>query len=234
MKRTLILWTLLVFTALNVSAQFTSQQEFSVSAEALVRVPPNRVVLVVGVWNRGKNAAATQRINQASITKAIETAKRFNVEEKNISADYINIWPRYDGQVLDYYQVSQGLSIILEDISKYEALLVALLDAGINQVNNIEFQNTDLKKHRDEARSLAIAAAKEKAAFLTSEAGISLGRVVNMRESSSSGSPSTGRGSQMSQNVMQNAASEGGEDQEAAGLGMISIRCQVTLYFAIE
>jgi hypothetical protein len=38
----------------------------------------------------------------------------------------------------------------------------------------------------------------------------------------------------MSQNVMQNAASDGGEDEEAAGLGMISIRCQVTLYFAIE
>jgi uncharacterized protein YggE len=233
MKKTLALWTLLVFTALNVSAQLASQQEFSVSAEALVRVPPNRVVLVVGVWNRGKNAAATQRINQVSIVKAIEAAKRFNVEEKNISADYINIWPRYDGQVLEYYQVSQGLSIILEDVSKYEALLLALLDAGINQVNNIEFQNTDLKKHRDAARTLAIAAAKEKAAFLTGEAGIKLGKVVNMRESSSNYSPGTGRGSQMSQNVTQNAAPEG-ENQEAAGLGMISIRCQVTLYFAIE
>jgi uncharacterized protein YggE len=233
MKRTLVLWTLFVFTTLNVFAQFISQQEFSVSAEALVRVPPNRVVLEVGVWNRGKNAAATQRINQVSITKAVEAAKSFNVEEKNISADYINIWPRYDGEKLEYYQVSQGLSIILEDVSQYEALLLALLDAGINQVNNIEFQNTDLKKHRDEARSLAIAAAKEKAAFLTGEAGISLGKVINMRESSSSGSSSTGRGSQMSQNVMQNAAPEG-ENQEAAGLGMISIRCNVTLFFVIE
>jgi uncharacterized protein YggE len=233
MKRTLTLWTLFVFTALNVFAQIVSQQEFSVSAEALIRTPPNRVVLEVGVWNRGKNAAVTQRINQASITRAIEAAKRFKVEEKNISADYISIVPRYDGQELEYYQVSQGLSIILEDVSKYETLLLALLDAGINQVYHIEFQNTDLKKLRNEARSLAIAAAKEKAAFLTGEAGIKLGKVTNMRESSGNYSPSTGRGSQMSQNVMQNAAPEG-EDQEAAGLGTISIRCAVTLYFAIE
>ena len=41
--------------------------------------------------------------------------------------------------------------------------LAAALKAGVNQVNNVEFYTSELRKYRDQARELAMKAAKEKA-----------------------------------------------------------------------
>ena len=50
----------------------------------------------------------------------------------------------------------------LKDISKYEDVLSGVLESGANYVEGIEFRTTELRKYRDQARVMAIKAAKDR------------------------------------------------------------------------
>lgn len=210
---------------------------FSVSADAVVKVSPDRVVLHIGAETRGTNLNIIKKTNFDIIKNAIEILKKNGIEDKYIGTDYVNITTWYEDR--DYrnirFTVAQSLSIIIIDISKYDQILTEVIEAGINQVHSIEFQTTDLKKYRYEARSLAIAAAKEKAAFLAQEAGFQLKNIINLVESTNDyyWRPRNDRGS-LSQSMSQSYLESEGEESDTLAPGMISITSKVTLYYCIE
>jgi uncharacterized protein YggE len=220
-----------------------NKQYFTVEADAIVRVKPDKVVLNVGIDKRGKNLGETKRKCSDILKKAIEYCKKEGIQEKNIQTDYINIRPvykEYDNYETQYF-VEQNISIILENVSKYDEFLTALIDLGINQVNYIDFQVNDLKKYRNESRKLAIAAAKERAAFLAQEAGFKLGDIVNLTDYSRNWFP-FGRygGANMLSNVSQNMAQSGGTDggnsdnPDTLAPGMVSVKSNIVLTYEIK
>ena len=98
--------------------------------------------------------------------------------------------------------------ITLKDISAFDAVLSDALEAGATYVHGIQFRTTELRKHRDEARALAIRAAHEKAVALAQELGQEVGQPHDIREDQSQwwSSYNTwwgGRASTMTQNVIQ-------------------------------
>lgn len=221
-------------------ASDNNKQYFTVEADAIVRVKPEKVVLNVGAVTRGKNLIETKKKNSDIIKKAIEYCKKAGIAEKNIQTDYLNLRPMYkdyDTYETSFY-IEQNLCIILEDISKYDAVLTELINLGINQVNDIDFQVNDLKKYRNESRKLAIAAAKERAAFLAQEAGIKLGDIANITDQSRSWFPFGRFGGNMvsnvSQNMMQSAGSGGGDVPETLALGMVSVKSNIVLTYEIK
>ena len=215
-----------------------SNHYFTVEADAIVKVKPDKVVLDVGAISKGKNLAETKMKNADIIKKTIEYCKKQGIPEKDIQTDYLNIHPEYKNY--DTYEthfiVVQRLTVILEDISKYDAVLTELLNFGINQVNNISFQVNDLKKYRNEARKLAIAAAKERAEYLSTEVGVKLGDIVNMSDYASNRYPRdiSLSANVISQNISQ--ASDFGESDSYDTLapGMISVKANIVLTYEIK
>ena len=239
MKR-IMLTICIIFT---VSFAFAQEREnlFTVSADAIVRVKPDKVVLNIGIIAKGKNLLETKKTVSAAITKSIAYCKQQGIPEKNIGTNYVNIRPVYDDyrSITElYYHIDQNISIILEDISKYDNILTQLLSFGMNQVLSVDFQVTELKKYRNEARRLAIRAAKERAEFLAAEAGIKLGEIRNINDQSSSWHPYWMRGNSMantSQNMQQSGGGESGSDDNGAfAPGMISVRADITLIYEIK
>jgi uncharacterized protein YggE len=211
-------------------------QIFSVSADAIVRVTPDKVVLQIGAETRGEVLNSARQNNFDIIKNTIEILKRNGIEEKFIGTDHVDINTYYEDR--DYrrlrFTVRQALSITINDISKYDSILAEVINAGINQIYGIEFQTDELKKHRYEARSLAIAAAKERAEFLAGEAGFQLGKIINLKETTNDyyWRPQNDRGG-MSQSVSQSYNESIGESDTLAP-GMISIRSNITLYYSVE
>jgi len=237
MKRLIICVIGMVIMANNVFG--IEDQIFSVSADAIIRVAPDKVVLQIGAETRGKNLTEVKQDNFDIIKNAIEILKRSGIEDKYIGTDHVDIHTYYE----DRYErdlrfiVSQSLTIIITDLSKYDAILAEVVDAGINQVYSIEFQTDELKKYRYEARSLAIAAAKEKAEFFAREAGFQLGKVINLRETTSDyyWRPRSNDRSGMSQNMVQIQANNETEGESGTlAPGMISIRSNITLQYRVE
>jgi hypothetical protein len=110
---------------------------------------------------------------------------------------------------------------------------------GANYLHGVDFRTTELRKHRDKARSLAIKAALEKATDLASDLGRKVGKAHAINESPAWWGSSYGRywgqrHGQMSQNVMQQQRGEGPETQETLALGQISVKAQVSVIFELE
>jgi uncharacterized protein len=75
----------------------------------------------------------------------------------------------------------------VRDLSKLESLLESLVKAGGNQINSIQYETSDLRKYRDQARDLAVKAAREKARALAQALGQDIGKAQVIEEVADSG-----------------------------------------------
>jgi uncharacterized protein len=216
----------------------------SVNGEAEVRVVPDEVVLTLGVETFDKLLKPAKSLNDERIKKTIAVAKGYGIAAEHIQTDYISIEPRYQNYDVSKdllgYVVRKTVVIRLKDISKFETLLADALEAGVTHVHGVEFRTTELRKHRDEARRLALKAAQEKAALLANEVGRKVGKALSIGESSfgywsSYGSGWGNRyGGGMAQNAVQNMGGATVCSDNTLAPGQIAIRANVSVSFVLE
>jgi len=172
------------------------------------------------VQSNGTTPQRVEAANSATINKVVRALKALGVAEKDIVTDWYVIEPLYDDHnslTIEGYRIYNIVAVTLRDISKVNKVIVAALNAGANQVVNVEFYLSDLRKYRDQARDLAMKAAGEKAGDLASAAGAETGCVMSINENSWSyynGGRYGWYGQSQNlwtQNTVQNAAPAGGE-----------------------
>ena len=216
-----------------------------VSGTAVVNVIPDRALIQLGVQSNGATPKKVEAANSSTINKIIQALKAHGIEEKDIVTDWYVIQPIYDDYDSLYikgYRIYNIVAITLRDIGKINKVIGAALNAGANQVVEVEFYLSDLRKYRDQARELAMKAAKEKADDLASAAGAETGCVMNINENSWSyyNGGWYGQSRELwTQNVVQNAAPAGGEagaltDAGPVNLGQISVRAEVSASFSLK
>lgn len=215
----------------------------TVSGSAAVRVVPDEVVLTLGVETCNQDLSVAKDENDQRVQKIIEVAKNQKVEDKNIQTDYMSIEPRYQDQwehreFIGFF-VRKTIRITLKETSKFEDLLSNVLGAGANYVHGIEFRTTELRKYRDQARSMAIKAAQEKAITLTKELGKTIGRPHTIYEGGVGGwsGYNSWWGSCWSQRQMQNTVQNivsQPEEESNTPLGQISVTANVTVSFELQ
>jgi|SRR5581483_2695881 len=224
---------ILVLSLLTLSlfAQGVPGQEnlISVTGDAELKVIPNQVVITIGVETRDASLANARYANDGSVRAVLNAIKGFSVDSSNVQTDYMNVRIGYDNNnpsLVRYYEVEKSIAVTLKDISRFEAMLTAVLDAGANRIYNVDFMTTELRTYRDQARALAVKAAMEKAGDLAAAAGLRVvGNAVNMTTYSYGGGPWYGRyrsaGFNQAQNVYQSAS--GGAAEGTVALGKISV-----------
>ena len=233
----------LLFPYLVFAASKSEPRLITVTGDAEVRVVPDEVILTLGVetWNKELNIAKQE--NDQRTQKIIDLCKKHKIENKFIQTDYLSIEPRYEHsyerQKFIGYFVRKSIVITLRDISKFESLLSDVLEAGANFVHGVQFRTTELRKHRDQARLLAIKAAQEKAKALAKELGQKVGDPYSIQENPSGwwswynnwwGSR---WGGSMAQNVVQNVQNSSESDSSIA-LGQIKVNAKVTVSFELK
>ncbi len=215
-----------------------------VSGTAVINVEPDRVLIQLGVQSNGISPADVQRRNAATISKVKAAIQGKGVAASDITSDnYIiePIYEDYDSLFIKGYRIYNVLAITLRDVSKASDLIATAFAAGANQVVNVEYYTSDLRTYRDQARDLAMKAAQEKAQALTGAVGAKTGCVLNISENSwsyYSGWRYGNNPSLWTQNVVQNAASTGGEEELAdegpVSPGHISVQAQVLVSFGLQ
>lgn len=227
----------------SIAAQQNSGQ-ITVTGEAEVRVVPDEVILTLGVETWDKSIVTAKSMNDERVKRIIETAKANNIPGERIQTDFISIEPRYeDGYQQENfigYFVRKTIVVTLRDISRFETLLTAVLEAGATHIHGIEFRTTKLREHRDEARALAIQAAREKAVAMAGELGLEVGEAKNIQEDqgwwwSSYNSWWGSSGSFLTQNVIQNAPAGGSSEAGSTfAPGQIAVSARVTITFSLS
>jgi hypothetical protein len=220
----------------------------NVSGKAVVNVKPDRAQIKLGVQSNGRSAKEAQAKNAATIAKVVKALKALGVESKDIATDWYIIEPLYedyDSLYIKGYRIYNIIEVTMRDVDKTNDAIVAAFQAGANQVVNVDFYTSELRKYRDQAREMAMRAAKEKAEALAQTAGADTGCVITINENTWSYFNGWGRWwyggnnqSQWTQNVSQNAAPAEGEasspDDGPVSAGMISIHAEVTATFGLK
>jgi uncharacterized protein YggE len=222
-----------------------SEPTISVSGTAEVRVPPDEVLLTLGIESRNRSLDDAKTQNDRGVADLLQFLKGAGIESKDVQTDHVGIHPQYQSgrqDVIEFYIVQRSVGIRLRRVADFEKILTGALKSGVTHVHGIDFRTTELRKHRDTARQLAIRAAREKANDLARELDVKVGKVQSITENTWGGYWGGGywgaRGfGGMAQNTIQNAAvAEPPPEPEGGGLsvGQISVSATVNVSFQLE
>ena len=228
-------------------------RSISVSGEAEVRAVPDQALISMTAENRSPNLVEAKAANDKAVSSFIAYATdKLGVEKKHIQTDFINIEPvyrqcGYDDEMkgrcnpleIAYYSVRKGIQVRLSDVSKYETLITGALSQGVSHIDNVQFLTTELRKHRDTARTMAAKAAQEKAAAIAGTLGMKIAKPINVSENVYSifhwsGANGARGNNRMMQNAIQSAPGGGSEGAESFALGQINITANVQASFELE
>lgn len=168
------------------------QNTISISAEGKVKAVPDIAMVSLGVTSQGDTANAVQTDSATKINKIIEFVKSLGIKKEDITTQQASINPRYDyrdgANKIVGYESTQIVSVKIRGVDKDASVVGKLMEGatlnGANQVYGSQFAFDDPDNLRQQARELAIKKAKEKATELAKAAGLSLGKVVSVSESS--------------------------------------------------
>ena len=221
--------------------------QINVSGSAEVRVVPDEIRLSVAVESRNAALDAARLDNDTKIAAALAFLKGSDVPESDVKTDFISVRPDYDvarSRVTPVaYIVRKSIEVRLTNTVAFQSVVTGLLTNGVNFIDSVDFRTTQLRQHRDQARLLAVRAAKEKAKALTDELGVKLGRPYNVNATDNSsylGSSSRFNNSIAgANNYAQNVSVSGGggasdNASDAFAVGQISITSNVSVSFLIE
>lgn len=164
------------------------QSTFDATGEGKAAVAPDVALTSLGLTVTRSTVAAAQEEANKVINSINQALKQSGVEAKDIRTQNYSIYPQYDysaGQRVTGYTVNATLEVKFTDFAKLETAIDRAVSLGANQVGGITFTLSDEArlKAEDEARKEAVEQAKAKAESLSRAAGIKLGRIINVQES---------------------------------------------------
>jgi uncharacterized protein len=231
-------------------ACFADAQNITVNGDAVVYVKPDKIVITLGIETWDRDISTAKQKNNDILKKAIKAIKECGVAEKDIQTDYLSIEPRWknynDREEFIGYFVRNTFVVTLNDTKQIEELITNVLRAGVTNIHGVDFQTTEFKKYRQQARELALKAAKEKAETMAAVLGQSIGAPIQINENPAGSGGSYysswwgggwgwgSRGGGMAQNAIQDMSGNRGEISDTIALGKISIRANVTINFKLK
>lgn len=218
-------------------------RQIRVTGEAVVKVVPDEVILRLGTETSDKSLSQAKTMSVQRVKAVTGALKKAGIDPKHIQTDFIHIQPRYkydySQQSFIGYFVRNTVEVTIQDLTEFESILSAALEAGANYVHGIQFRTGELRKHRDEARTLALKAAREKANDMAATLNQKVGKPVTIAESpgmwwSSYDHHWGSRRQSQAQNIAQEAAPADALLGETTAPGQIGVRAQVQVTFELE
>ena len=158
-----------------------------------VRGTPDVLSLTLGVGTRDKTAGAALTHNSELTSGLIGVLRDAGVDEKDIQTANLSISPVYDDDRENVigYGVSNSVDVQIRDLGKAGKIVDAATEVAGDEivVNSLSFSFDDNSNLVAQARAEAVRRARSQAEQLAKAAGVELGDVLTMSESTSSEGP---------------------------------------------
>ncbi len=167
-----------------------SNATITVTGSAMVSLKADYARVSVGVSTKAKTVDEATVQNNAAIHAVIAALQEAGIQEADIATNSYSVYADYEyssvGQKLSGYNVTNQLTVIIRDMAHIGATLDKATAAGANNIYNIEFLSTQADAAQDEATVYAVQDAMRRAQLLASAAGLTLGGIVSISDSTSS------------------------------------------------
>lgn len=226
------------------SRNYDDRPKITVSGEAVVSVKPDKVIITLGIETSDQDISKSKVQNNEILQQTIACLKEIGIPEKEMQTDNLSIQPRWrDHNRKNFigYFARNTLVVTITDMDTVETVITGALESGVNYIHNVDFQTTDLRKHREQARVHALKAARDKAENMAKVLDQQLGRPLLIQENrspwwhhSSWTRWGESRSHAMSQVMVQAERGDSGETTDSIALGKLNIRANVTVTFELE
>jgi uncharacterized protein YggE len=160
------------------------------TGEAEVKAEPDQAVVSGGAVTQSRTASDAVAANSEIMSRVFDSIQKMGIARKAIATYGFSLEPQYpprndkDPQphTIIGYEVSNGITITLDDVTRAGAVLDALIDAGANQSAGVTFSIRNPQPLLDQARAEAGKDALNRAQIYARSVGAALGPVRSIRE----------------------------------------------------
>ncbi|WP_427454555.1 SIMPL domain-containing protein [Litorimonas sp. WD9-15] len=170
-----------------ITSSSAPQATVDVSATGQANVAPDRAIVSAGVVQQGKTAREAMMGNATLMTAVFDELESAGIPKSDITTSQLSLQPQYDYRdrrkpEIKGYEVRNTVTVKSDDIEQIGPMLDALVRAGVNNINQVQFTVKDPKAAKDQAREDAIREAKSKAESMAAAAGVKLGPLLSLSE----------------------------------------------------
>ena len=226
---------ILIVLILSISVMTEAQEnkqvpQINVSGEGRIKVVPDKACIIFGVENLGKDAQDVKKQNDETVDKVVKFIKSFGIPISDFQTTNVSLNRNYDYDKKKYsFQASQTITIFLTDLKKYDALMMGLVDNGINNISNVSFESSKIEDYKSDARKMAMKDAKKKADDYVSVLNQKVGKALLISDSNTQNyypQPMYKAAMAMSDSAM--------PQRETLAIGEIEVTANVTVSFMLE
>ena len=206
-----------------------------VTGNAEVKVVPDIIDLELGVEARSKGLGTAFANQENQAKRILEAARAAGVTDPDLQSGQLSVRPIYDtraeGQgALKQYELQRSIGIRLHDGRTYEALLSRCLEVGANRVYRVSFASSKETEFREQARGMAVAAARAKAVAMARKLGQEIGKATAIEEEVQT--PWSAQALANNASIVNSAAAE--NEGGSLAVGQIVIRASVKVTFELK
>jgi uncharacterized protein YggE len=224
----------LQITTSQSAAQTTTDQQtqrtVSVSGTGQVSAQPDVAKVTIGVETQATEAAAALSQNNTQMSAVVDALEKAGVAAADIQTQVVQLQPQYEQPPVSAtvpmtttvpklvgYIATNLVQVTVKKLDTLGSLLDTAVQAGGNRIENISFEVSDPAAALQQARQAAWNDALQKAQQLAQLAGVQLGDVLSINESSVGPQP-----------IFARAASTGSAVPIQPGTQTIEVDLQVT------
>ncbi|CAH0344973.1 SIMPL domain-containing protein [Bacillus sp. CECT 9360] len=155
-----------------------------VSGEETILAAPDQAIIKLGVITENKDPAVAQQENANAISKVINSITGLGIPENQIRTVEYRIEPQYDYQeamqIFRGYKVTHLIQITISNIKQVGEILDTAVSNGANTVSSLQFTLSNQEAYYNQALSLAVENAREKATSLAKVLGVTLNKTPDL------------------------------------------------------
>lgn len=227
MRHLLSLLCVIIFTS-PITAKELSK--ITVVGQGSVSAVPDMATISLGVLTLGKTASQALSENSTAMQNVFNALEENRLDKKDIQTSQLTLNPQWDRRnnnghqpKIIGYQAINNVSVRVRDLDNLGMVLDQLSKVGANNMNGISFGLQETESSLNDARRDAVKVAREKAELYAQAAGVTLGKIISINES-------TGSSPRPSMRMAEAAMM----DSVPIAEGTLTISAMVTLVFAIS
>ena len=190
MSRTSLVAVLLALSTCPVTAAEPSPRTISVRGRAEVVFPPDHVVVHAAVTAKADEARGAQKQAHEKATAILSFLRQAGVAADDLATDRTDLREVRDPVKEDcppqpprsHFEATVGVRFKIRDLPRFDHLLSGITDLGVNRIYAVTSESTRRPAKAKEARIQAVLAAREKAGYLASQLGLTLGAPITVQE----------------------------------------------------
>ena len=167
----------------------------NLSADGEISAAPDMATISFGVVTQSMTASAAMKANNIRMNQVLAALKSAGIDAKDIQTSSLNLSPQYNYDnngappKLTGYQAQNQVTVRVNKLDQTGPVIDAVIAAGVNQIDAINFGLKDDDAALDAARQDAVKTLMQRANLYASALGMKIKRVQNLSEGGPSYSP---------------------------------------------